>query len=106
MTEIPPEIAISSAQTGFQAREASRDREARQAADSHAAQTQARTTSEVSDIVETGDDDVAVFADAEGTGSQGRTSAEEEPADEASAMPRSPGVTRDEDGRWHVDLEA
>jgi hypothetical protein len=106
MSEIPPDISISAAQSTFQAREASKEREAQKAGDSHAAHTQARATSEVSDVVETADDDVAVFADAEGTGSQGRGEDADETSDEPADTPRPSGVTRDETGRWHVDLEA
>lgn len=105
MTDIPPDIAVSAAQSGFQARESTRARAAQRAGEAHAAASQARTNSEVSDIVETDDQDVSVFADAEGTGSQGRRRADETPV-ESGESDSAHGVTRDEDGQWHVDLDA
>ncbi|RME36403.1 MAG: hypothetical protein D6788_11680 [Planctomycetota bacterium] len=107
MTEIPPDIPSSAAQAGFQAREVAKEREARRAARTDAAQRQIRSVDETGETVETTDDDVAVFTNAEGTGSQGRAFEETgESATEEPVSEESPGITQDEDGRFHVDLEA
>jgi len=103
--DIPPDIPVSAAQAGFQAREVSRGRESQQAGDAQAARSQSTTRSEVSDIVETTDQDVSVFADAEGTGSQGRSRPEAEEEETPADLERT-GISTDESGRLHVDLEA
>ena len=77
MAEIPPDIPSSAAQAGFQAREVAKERDARRVASSDAANRQAQSVDEAGRTVETTDDDVAIFADAEGTGSQGRAFEEE-----------------------------
>ena len=52
------------------------------------------------------DADTAIFADAEGTGSQGR-SFEEPGAEERQAPETSDnGISKDEDGQLHLDIEA
>jgi len=106
MTEIPPDISSSAAQAGFQAQEVSKEREARRAGQAHAASSQARSATEAGSTVETSDADVAVFADSEGSGSQGRPF-EESPTPETQDAPQGDGgVTTDADGQVHLDLEA
>lgn len=107
MSQIPSDIPASAAQAGFQAQEVAKERDGRRSGQAHAANRQVRTTDEAGTVVDTDDADVAAFADAEGGGSEGREvpAETEEQAPEGAASPDE-GVTRDADGRFHVDLEA
>ena len=106
MSEIPPDIA-SAAQSGIQAHEVAKERGARRAGQVNAAARQVKTVDEAGSTVETTDNDVAVFSDAEGAGSQGRESEESPPEDEASADDKSiGGIVKGDDGKLHIDLEA
>ena len=107
MTEIPPDLPSSAAQSGVQAREIVKDREARRVGQAAAANRQLKSVDEASSTVETGDEDVAVFTNAEGTGSKGRpfeeeNAAQEETGDEAGRK----GIRRGDDGQLHIDIEA
>ncbi|MGB2987074.1 MAG: hypothetical protein WBE26_14470 [Phycisphaerae bacterium] len=108
MSEIPPDISSSAAQAGFQARETAKERDARRAGQAEAANRQAKSVTEAGDTVETTDADVAVFADAEGTGSQGRPFEEAETGEQETAggADEKNGITKGDDGQLHVDLEA
>ena len=107
MSEIPPDLPSSAAQTGVQAREVAKEREARRAGQTDAATRQVKTVDEAGSTVETGDDDVAVFTDAEGGGGQGRESEEHGPPETDSAdSAAAGGITEGDDGQLHVDLEA
>ena len=107
MAEIPSDIATSAAQAPFQARETVKEREIRRAGQAHAANRQVRTVDEAGTTVETTDADAQIFTDAEGQGSQGR-----QLDDESNLPPQEPtpdhrkGVTTDNDGQLHLDLEA
>ncbi len=105
MSEIPPELPSSAAQSGVQAREIAKEREARRAGQADAATRQVKTVDEAGSTVETTDNDVAVFSDAEGSGSQGRAFEEGAPP-EAAGEDAGTGITQDDDGQLHVDLEA
>ncbi|MFQ5414076.1 MAG: hypothetical protein ACE5E6_06415 [Phycisphaerae bacterium] len=106
MAEIPPDIAGSAAQAGFQARDVSKLRDARRAAPAQAAREQAQAADEAAATVDTNDTDNQVFADAEGAGSQGRTHDDQTHDQDADTPAADAGITRDEDGRLHIDLEA
>ncbi len=107
MSEIPPDLPSSAAQTGVQAREIAKEREARRAGQADAATRQVKTVDEAGSTVETTDNDVAVFSDAEGSGSQGRAFEEGAPPQpEAAGEDAGTGITQDDDGQLHVDLEA
>jgi hypothetical protein len=108
MTEIPPELPASAAQSMIQSKELAKERQAGQAGQAAASNRQLKSVDEAGSTVETGDEDVAVFTDAEGSGSQGRTVEEEAPETgrEGDDGPRRQGVTRGDDGRLHVDIEA
>ena len=107
MAEIPSDIASSAAQAGFQAREVGKEREARRAEQTHAANRQVKTLDETDATVDTADTNTQVFTDAEGSGSQGRAT-EEKTSDQPqhTAEPPHGGITTDSDGQTHVDLEA
>ncbi len=108
MSEIPPEIPSSAAQAGFQAREVAKEREARRAGQANAASRQVKTVDEAGATVETNDQDVAVFADAEGGGGEGRESEQPkaEQATEEADDAADRGIVRDDDGHLHLDIEA
>jgi len=108
--EIPSDIATSAAQAGFLAREVGKDREASRAGQVHAANRQVKALDEAGATVETTDADSRVFTDAEGGGSQGRFAEDESSETSIDENPIPPddksGVTRDDTGHFHVDLEA
>ena len=108
MSGIPSDIAGSALQAGFQARDVGKVRDGERAGQAHTTNKTAKAVDEAGSTVETGDNDTAVFADAEGTGSKGRAYEEElleETADEQDHE-ADEGVTTDADGQLHLDLEA
>ncbi len=109
MSEIPSHIATSGVQAGYQAREASRSRDAAGTGQATAAERQVKSLNEQDTTVETSDTDTAVFTDSEGAGSQGRNfdggdAEETTPPSDGESVRK--GLTRGEDGQVHVDLEA
>ena len=107
MAEIPSDIPASAAQAGYQAREVGRARDARSAAQANAAIRQARAVDESDTTIDTEDSDNQVFSDAEGSGGQGRSFEEDNPKDAHDATDESKiGISKDDDGTLHIDLEA
>ena len=107
MADIPSDIASSAAQAGYQAREVGQARGARHAASTNAVDRQVKAVDEADTTVDTDDPDARVFADAEGSGSMGRPFEEETTSDpETPSKESSKGITEDEDGQLHLDLEA
>ena len=106
MAEIPSDIASSAAQAGYQAREVGKERGSRGAAQAHAANHQIKAVDESGSTVETEDADTQVFTDAEGGGSQGRDLEEEPSETEGAGDSSATGITQDQDGQLHLDLEA
>jgi hypothetical protein len=106
MTEIPSHIASSAAPASYQAKEAAKEREARRAGQADTAERQVKAVDEQGTTVDTEDADTAIFADAEGTGSQGRPFEEGTPEKEQEPETPENGVTRGKDGQLHLDLEA
>ncbi len=105
MAEIPSHLASSVAGSPLQSREVAKEQEARRSGAADAAQRQIKQVGELDNTVEAGDADTAVFSDAEGAGSQGRS--EEESQESPDTQPDTPGgVTTDEDGHVHLDIEA
>ena len=109
MSGIPSDVAGSALQAGTQARQVAGVRDSERTGQAHAAKDTARAADEAGSTVETTDNDTAVFADAEGTGSKGR-SLEEEPLEETPSEARQDhdddGVTTSDDGQMHLDIEA
>lgn len=103
MSAIPPDIAGAAAQAGFTASAASRARDAVRSADAQRAMQQQQSQVDRADSVEADDLDTAVFADAEGAGSQGR-------ADSGEAEGEAPSVATepasDEPPAGHLDIQA
>ncbi len=108
MSQIPSHIPASAAQAGVQANEVAKERDARRSGQVDTARRQVKNIDEAGSTVDTEDGDVAIFADAEGGGSQGRQQSEQEDTqtDETEADEKSKGIRRDDDGQLHVDLEA
>lgn len=107
MAEIPSDIPASAAQAGYQAREVGRARDARSAQIANASNRRARAVDEADTTVDTEDSDNQVFADAEGSGGQGRPFEEGNPTDAPDAVEESKtGIIEDDDGQVHIDLEA
>jgi hypothetical protein len=100
----PPAIgsAIQTAQSQRQATDAARVDEARQA---HAQRTQVARNEEMDSTVETTDAQMQVNTDGGGLGSQGRTAQPENEGEEPVEEEQT-GITRDENGQIHLDLEA
>ena len=106
MAEIPSDIASSAAQAGHQARNVARGRDAPRAGQAIAAKDQAQASAESDATVDTTDNDNQVYSDAEGAGSEGRTFDEGGAKTDGDAESTDKGITTDDDGRQHVDLEA
>ena len=108
MADIPPNISSSAAQAGYVQSEAARARDAARAGQRAAQQNQTKAIEEADAAITADDDDVQIYADSEGTGSQGR----ELPADadtedaESEAPTDASGITRDDDGNPHLDIQA
>ena len=108
MSGIPSDIAASSLQAGYQAREAAKLGSKERSGTAGADGDRTRRVDEAGEVVETSDNDTQVYADADGAGSQGRA-AEEEAAEataEEPTPPESDGLSHDADGHPHLDLEA
>ena len=106
MTEMPSHIVSSAAPASYQAKEAAKEREARRAGQADTANRQVKAVDEQGTTVDTEDADTAIFADAEGTGSQGRPFEEGKPEQEDAPDTPGDGVIEGEDGQLHLDLEA
>lgn len=102
---VPPHVAGSAAQSGFVQSEVARTRNAARSGEANAARRNARAIDDAGNLIETSDNDTAVFTDAEGAGGQGREHEQpgqehhEDHPNEADA-----GLTRDKDGRLHLDV--
>jgi len=108
VADIPP-IHASAVQAGFQARESGQARDARRNEQTQAANQQIKSVTDATGMVDTMDADNQVFVDSEGAGSQGRafeesSTDEDEPCDES--VDQREGITRDQSGTLHIDLEA
>jgi hypothetical protein len=108
MADVPSAsgVGASAAQAGYQAREAAKAKDAAGAERANAKDRQVKALDDASSTVETEDGDTQVYTDSEGSGSQGR-SFEEQGAGEQGAADEgeSNGVTRDDDGQLHLDIE-
>lgn len=107
MADIPSDIASSAAQAGYQARDAGQARAARHAAQANAVDRQVKAVDEADTTVDTDDGDTRVFSDAEGSGGMGRPFEEEAAAEsEETSDGSTEGISQDEEGQVHLDLEA
>ncbi|MCH7525888.1 MAG: hypothetical protein IID39_00490 [Planctomycetes bacterium] len=107
MSAVPPDIVGSSAQAGYQQAEVAKIRDGERAGQANAATRRARAIDDAGNTIETGDSDIEVHADAEGSGGQGRATEEEANETDASeTSERRDGIHRDDDGELHVDIQA
>ncbi len=109
MSEIPSNIAASGAQAGYQQAEATKARDAEKSGRAEAAKRGVKSIDDAGATIETGDEDVAVFADAEGAGGQGRATEEESNEDrseEESETNSGGGIRTGNDGKTHLDIQA
>ena len=107
MSGIPSDIAGSALQAGFQARNVGKARDAERAGQAQAADNRVKAADEAGSTVETSDNDTAVYADAEGTGSKGRAWEEELlEEEEEKEQDEAQGISTDADGQTHLDIEA
>lgn len=106
MAEIPSDIASSAAQAGYQAHAVEGERAARRSGLQNSTDRQVKAVNESDTTVETDDADSRVYTDAEGGGSQGRSFEEpgQQVGDHEVDKPVD-GLTKDPDGRLHLDLE-
>ena len=108
MADIPPSVIGSSIQAGYQQADVAKSRDAERADQTRAARRGVKSVDDAGTTIETGDDDTAVFTDAEGAGGQGRHAEEEAgeaQTDEAQTDPNG-GDSTDGDGPQHIDIEA
>lgn len=82
MSAIPSNIAISSLQAAYQARQVTETQQSDRATGDQAALKQVQAASQAGETVGVADEDTAVFADSQGTGSEGRSTEDEKPLDE------------------------
>ncbi len=107
MSGIPSDIAGSSAQAGFQARDVATVRDNERVGQSHSSNRTAKAVAEAGSTVETEDGDTAVFADAEGAGSKGRSHEEELLGDDVAEQDHErTGPSESDDGQLHLDIQA
>ncbi|MHC5109883.1 MAG: hypothetical protein ACYTHJ_08400 [Planctomycetota bacterium] len=109
MSEIPSHIASSAAQSGYQAKEVSKEREAGKAGAQNINEKRVRAADEAGNTVDADDADTAVFTDSEGQGSQGRAfdSATDESTDDQEEQAPADGDQDSDDGdsESHLDIE-
>ena len=106
MADAPSHIVSSAAPASYQAKEVAKEREARRSGQAETANRQVRALDEQGTTVDTEDADTAIYTDAEGTGSQGRPFEEGGSAKQETAEASDNGITEDEDGQLHLDIEA
>ena len=108
MAEIPSGLGASAAQAGLTARDVASSRDADAANRTDAGNRRTKAIEQAGSAVDTEDGDTQVFSESEGAGSQGRApeddQASDQPDDQTPGDP--PGVTRDDQGHLHLDLEA
>ncbi|HUU83368.1 MAG TPA: hypothetical protein VM243_07675 [Phycisphaerae bacterium] len=106
MSGIPPDIAGSSLQAGFQARDVGRVRDNERVGQAHSTDRTSKAIDEAGSTVETEDSDTAIFADAEGTGSKGRDFEEEPLQEEEEQKDGRDKRGESDDGQVHLDIQA
>jgi len=106
MSEIPSHIASSAAGAPLQSSETAKARDARRAGQANAAERQVKSIDDADTTVDAGDEDSQVFTDSEGAGSFGRELSDE-PGESSPDQPSGQsGITTDDDGTTHLDLQA
>lgn len=109
MSQIPPPIVVSGIGASYAAERLASNREAQEAADADARSRESRTVSEAGETVDATDEDMAVFSDSAGLGSQGREDTDASPEDENASEANSaaaPESTHTEPAGPMLDIEA
>lgn len=109
MSAIPSNIAISSLQAAYQARQVADTQQTDRATGDQAAIKQVQAASQAGETVGVADEDTAVFADSQGTGSEGRST--DEPGNESSLEEGGDSAEQAVDvspplGEPHLDIRA
>ena len=105
MSTVPPNLVGPILQSNLAQRQVSGIRDNEEAQKANATRRQAAATDETDTTVGTDDQDARVDADAEGTGSQGRTFSNPEEAEEAKPEAADADNPSDDEGQ-HIDLQA
>ncbi len=106
MTHIPPHSVSSILQAGAQQKQAARAIDGARSQQDNATDKVARNSAHAAEAIDETGGDIEVSTDSEGAGSQGRDFASTA-GDEKQAPPEPEnGITRDDDGHLHVDMEA
>ncbi len=105
MSTIPPNLVGPIVQSGAAQKQAARALEGEREQQSNAVVAGKKMSEQAADTVGEADNDSRVHADAEGSGSQGRSEGEEH-AESKHDDNADAGIRRDDDGQLHVDLEA
>lgn len=106
MSAIPPNVAGSVLQAPLAQQQAADVRRVADDSRENASQSQVRSVEQQDTTVSAGDEDVRVGPDAGGTGGQGRSFREEPGAAPEKPDDADEGITVDESGQMHLDLEA
>jgi len=108
VADVAPNIVGPILQAHQQQQQVSGLRDTEENRKAHASREQARIADQAEHSVETADNDTRVHPDAGGSGSQGRAfQGESGPGEHAEPLEENAsGVTTDEDGRPHVDIQA
>ncbi|MCC7290721.1 MAG: hypothetical protein IT449_01515 [Phycisphaerales bacterium] len=109
MSAIPSNIAISSLQAAYQARQVADAQQSDHATSDQAALKQVQAASKAGETVGVADEDTAVFADSQGTGSEGRSTdepADESPLEEGGADDASGLAAPPQGEEVHLDIQA
>lgn len=105
MSGIPSDIAASSLQAGYQAREAAKARDGQKTAQASGASSQAKAITQAASSVDTSDEGTQVYSDAEGTGGRGRPFEEEQGESQHEYRDGEGGLS--DDGHVHnLDIQA
>jgi hypothetical protein len=108
MSAIPPNLAGAILQAGVQQQNVARVQDSEREQQENAALKGAQRSEHASEAIGDQDDETQVNSDSEGAGSQGRAfqSSDDDPATTDDSATSAGGISRDEDGQLHIDLEA
>ncbi len=108
MSGVAPQIVGTFLQAHHQQHQVSGVRDTEENRKANASREQARISDQAEHSVETADNDTRVHPDATGSGSQGRAFEGESGAAEEQELleEEATGITTDEDGQTHLDIQA
>ena len=106
MSTIPPNLVGPIIQAAAAQQSASRILESERGQQTSAADAGSKARDRKTESVDEAVSDTQVYAESEGSGSQGRAYSDTEEDNSAGDATDKPGVSRDQDGNLHIDLEA